>query len=115
MQLTQFMIIMGFTHLSCGVQLESSSDSDRNMMCLASHFRTTLRQQMEGKCSEMPQLGRTPQNVERCQFTCEKEDTSSGHSVVSKQLFRLKDGTPCGYDMVCRGGACIDILDMNFV
>uniref|UniRef100_A0A0K8R320 Putative ixostatin n=1 Tax=Ixodes ricinus TaxID=34613 RepID=A0A0K8R320_IXORI len=175
MQLKQFMVIIGFTHLklaSARVQSESTSNFDKNMMCLASHFRTTLRRQMEAKCSQIPELKRTLQNVERCRFTCEMKDTSSGHNVVSKQVFRLKDGTPCGYDMgsrcliettqilfprcsrtkpppsarrwlatpvppsgwrsaanrrkpyrlsclvimgVCRGGECIDILEMNFV
>uniref|UniRef100_V5I1B2 Secreted protein n=1 Tax=Ixodes ricinus TaxID=34613 RepID=V5I1B2_IXORI len=68
MQLKQFMVIIGFTHLSCGVQSESSSNFDTNMMCLSSQFRTTLRRQMEGKCSQIPELKRTLQNVERCRF-----------------------------------------------
>uniref|UniRef100_V5IGR8 Secreted protein n=1 Tax=Ixodes ricinus TaxID=34613 RepID=V5IGR8_IXORI len=59
MQLKQFMVIIGFTHLSCGVQSESTSNFDKNMMCLASHFRTTLRRQMEAKCSQIPELKRT--------------------------------------------------------
>uniref|UniRef100_A0A6B0UTW9 Putative tick ixostatin n=1 Tax=Ixodes ricinus TaxID=34613 RepID=A0A6B0UTW9_IXORI len=143
MQLTQLMVIMGFTHFSCGVQSESSSEFDKNMMCLAPHLRTTLRKQMEETCSAIPELKKTLGNVERCRFTCEMKDTS-GHNLVAVQHFRLKDGTPCGYDMlqfmmaldsrkpstlstkladvpallskvVCQAGECIDILDMKFV
>uniref|UniRef100_A0A0K8RCU0 Putative ixostatin n=1 Tax=Ixodes ricinus TaxID=34613 RepID=A0A0K8RCU0_IXORI len=115
MQLTQFMVIMGFTHFSCGVQSASSSEFDTNMMCLAGHFRNKLMEQMQRKCSQIPQLRRTLKNVESCKFACEMEDTSNGHNAVSIQEYRLKDGTPCGYDKVCQGGTCIDILQMKFV
>uniref|UniRef100_A0A0K8R645 Putative ixostatin n=1 Tax=Ixodes ricinus TaxID=34613 RepID=A0A0K8R645_IXORI len=115
MQLTQFMVIMGFTHVLRGVQSKSSSDVDKNMLCLAQHFRRKLTEKMQEKCSEIPELRRTLISFEGCQFTCGMKDTRSGHNVVSKQVYTLKDGTPCGYNMVCQGGECIDILRMKFV
>uniref|UniRef100_V5GN13 Secreted protein n=1 Tax=Ixodes ricinus TaxID=34613 RepID=V5GN13_IXORI len=63
MQLTQLMVIMGFTHFSCGVQSESSSKFDKNMMCLAPQLRTTLRRQMEAKCSADT---RTQEDASKC-------------------------------------------------
>uniref|UniRef100_A0A0K8RIP9 Putative ixostatin n=1 Tax=Ixodes ricinus TaxID=34613 RepID=A0A0K8RIP9_IXORI len=115
MQLTQFMVIMGFTHFSCGVQSTSSSDLDKNMICLAQSFRRTLTEKMQEKCSQIAELRRTLISFEGCRFTCGMKDTSNGHNFASKQVYTLKDGTPCGYNMVCQRGTCIDILEMNFV
>uniref|UniRef100_A0A090X873 Putative salivary protein of 15kda inhibits cd4+ t cell activation n=1 Tax=Ixodes ricinus TaxID=34613 RepID=A0A090X873_IXORI len=67
MQLTQFMVVMGFAHLSW-VQSASSSDFNEEMKCLAQHLKEKLMKQMETRCSLAdPRI--TLQIFEGCRFT----------------------------------------------
>uniref|UniRef100_A0A0K8R402 Putative ixostatin n=1 Tax=Ixodes ricinus TaxID=34613 RepID=A0A0K8R402_IXORI len=114
MQLTLFIVIVTFAHLSCEGESEPSPDTSGLWKYLPKDCKNNLIQQIEAKCDGhkfQPEL----QWVTECQFKCGYENDNGYLKITSGQTYNLKDGTPCGHSRVCVTGRCVDTCEMKFV
>uniref|UniRef100_V5IFY8 Putative tick ixostatin n=2 Tax=Ixodes ricinus TaxID=34613 RepID=V5IFY8_IXORI len=114
MQLALFIVIVTFTHLACEVQSEFSPDIFEKMNFMPPDCRAKLREQLVLRCSEHPFQTQLVK-VSECTFRCGEEHNNGKTMGTTGQYFNLKDGTPCGQDMICIDGQCIPRCSMPFV
>uniref|UniRef100_A0A0K8RC91 Putative ixostatin n=1 Tax=Ixodes ricinus TaxID=34613 RepID=A0A0K8RC91_IXORI len=114
MQLTLFIVIVTFAHLSCEAQSQVSPGIFGEMNYLPKDCKDRLKQQIEDKCSGHKFQ---PLLVEStvCKFKCGDEHNNGYTQAQTAQIFFLKDGTPCGHSRVCIKGNCVDTCQMTFV
>ncbi|XP_042142645.1 uncharacterized protein LOC115310375 [Ixodes scapularis] len=113
MQLTLFIVIVTFTHLSCEERSEYIPDVHEQLEYLPRDCRDNLINQAEYKC--MQSYSHKLIEIKDCQVKCGSADETTGMKLTSSQMFRMKDGTPCGHSRVCIGGQCVDTCQMTFV
>uniref|UniRef100_V5IDH3 Putative tick ixostatin n=1 Tax=Ixodes ricinus TaxID=34613 RepID=V5IDH3_IXORI len=114
MQLSYFMVIVTFTHLSCEVQSELSTDIFRKMAYLPQDCKDNLKNQLVKRCGESPFQTQLI-DVSECNYKCGEQHNNGQTKGRSSQEFKLKDGTPCRQDKVCIDGICIETCKMPFV
>uniref|UniRef100_A0A0K8RJB8 Putative thrombospondin n=1 Tax=Ixodes ricinus TaxID=34613 RepID=A0A0K8RJB8_IXORI len=101
MQLTLFVVIVTFAHLSCEVQSESISDTLEKLSYLKKECKDNLKTKLVERCGESPFLTQLVEvDVSKCKYRCGEEHDNGRIRGTSGQYFRLKDGTPCGQDKV---------------
>uniref|UniRef100_V5HA82 Putative tick ixostatin n=1 Tax=Ixodes ricinus TaxID=34613 RepID=V5HA82_IXORI len=114
MQLVLFIVIVTFTPLSCEVQSESIPAIFGNIDYMSETCKDKLRDDLVEKCGES--LYQTQfVVVSGCTYKCGEEHNNGLTKATTGQEFRLNDWTPCGHDMVCRDGQCIDRCLLPFV
>uniref|UniRef100_A0A0K8R404 Putative ixostatin n=1 Tax=Ixodes ricinus TaxID=34613 RepID=A0A0K8R404_IXORI len=116
MQLALFMVILTVTYLFCEVQSKSSPDIFEKMRYLPPVCKDNLKNQLVQRCEENPyQTQLVEVEVSKCRFKCGEEHNNGKTRGKTGQYFDLNDGTPCGPDMVCIDGQCINRCNMPFV
>nr|AAK97815.1 thrombospondin [Ixodes scapularis] len=113
MQLTLFIVIVTFTHLSCEVQSDSNPLISGKMEKLPQDCKDTLIQQMRNKCGESPFQTQLVE-VKDCSFACGEWHNNGQTMGTSRQTTNLKDGTSCGYRKICVGGHCVQQCLVDF-
>uniref|UniRef100_V5HA75 Putative tick ixostatin n=2 Tax=Ixodes ricinus TaxID=34613 RepID=V5HA75_IXORI len=114
MQLTLFVVIVTFSHLSCEVQWESGPVIVGEIDSLPQQCKENLIKQMQHQCSGnsyQPQLA----EVNDCTFTCGDWHDNGLTRAKSRHTINLKDGTPCGYSKMCVGGKCVQTCSRDYV
>uniref|UniRef100_A0A147BWD0 Putative ticsk ixostatin n=1 Tax=Ixodes ricinus TaxID=34613 RepID=A0A147BWD0_IXORI len=115
MQLTTFMIIIGFTHLLCEAQTDSTWYVDTNMNNMSGECKNKLLDEVEDKCLRTSH-GSAWVEFNGCSFVCEKMDTKSGTAEKVRVTVNLKNDIPCGPDgQTCQDGKCVKKCDVDFV
>uniref|UniRef100_A0A0K8RBU3 Putative thrombospondin n=1 Tax=Ixodes ricinus TaxID=34613 RepID=A0A0K8RBU3_IXORI len=114
MQLTLFIVIVTFAHLSCEVQSESTSDIFAKIDYLSPQCKAKLTEQLVNKCGESPYQTQLVE-VSECTFTCEEYFNNGEIKGTFRRINDKKNGTPCGLNKVCIGGKCVERCNLDFV
>uniref|UniRef100_A0A0K8RBQ0 Putative ixostatin n=1 Tax=Ixodes ricinus TaxID=34613 RepID=A0A0K8RBQ0_IXORI len=114
MQLTLFIVIVTFAHLSCEVQSESIPNIVGEMSKLPEDCKANLIKQMRDECSGN-HFHTQLVEVSECQYKCEEEHNNGKIMGTFSQSFPRKDGTPCGHSKVCIKGKCVQTCNLDFM
>uniref|UniRef100_V5H851 Putative tick ixostatin n=1 Tax=Ixodes ricinus TaxID=34613 RepID=V5H851_IXORI len=97
MQLTLFVVLVAFVHLSCEVRLKSSTDISEEIKYLTEECKDTLKEQAKQRCNEH-KYQTQPVEISECQYKCGEEHNNGETETISIQTFYRKNGTPCGHN-----------------
>ncbi|XP_040079663.1 uncharacterized protein LOC120851147 [Ixodes scapularis] len=117
MQLTQFMVIVAFTHLRCEAQSVSTWYVDQSMNNIEGECKNKLLDELQDKCLKTSGGSRLAE-FRGCTFVCEKIYTESGNpeNVKVTKTLRLRNDIPCGPEgQTCQNGKCVKKCEVDFV
>uniref|UniRef100_A0A0K8RJD8 Putative ixostatin n=1 Tax=Ixodes ricinus TaxID=34613 RepID=A0A0K8RJD8_IXORI len=97
MQLTLFVVIVTFSHLSCEVQSEPIPDILEEMKDLTEGCKNSLKEQMKERCGKHPYQPHLKE-VKDCAIICGDWHNNGQTWGITRQTINLKNGTPCGYN-----------------